>query len=293
VTNYEDFYKAADELDAMTLEGFFGDSAKDLVIKREATETNEFLYECLINIFNGDQYGTANVIGITFLLLKLYGEAVTAGGQEAVDILSAFMKGTLEHPELECISSYSEFLRTHMDFKNLSSALREKEIITAAEKKQLASTMLTSYSKGVELVGKAFTQLLTLEQIINNQPYNLFENSLLTIYMKTEKFLKLSDGKYDKLITIIDRSVRNADSHLNAYYSVAENAYIMKKATKMGGKNKIETFKLNPEKMALEVYPKIGWFVQGFISSCILLVLALSDREKFQSATKYILSLKK
>lgn len=289
--NNDYFNQAADELDMITQEGFFGRKAKLLVEKREDTPTSEFLFECFMNIFSEPQYGTKNTIGIMFTLAKLYSEAISAKQQDAVDVLTAFMKGTDDHPELECLSSYSEFLSRHVESKQVLSEIQAKIAATTVDKKRLASSVLTAYSKGVELVGKVFTQLLTLEQMIHGQPHDLYQNSLLTIYKKIDNFLVLSNGDYDKLATVIDRSIRNADSHLNAYFSVNEQAYIMKKTVKTKGKTKTETFKLPWAKMVLEVYPKIGWFVQGYLGSCILLILSVDNQDLYKAATKRILEL--
>lgn len=44
-----------------------------------------------------------------------------------------------------------------------------------------------------------------------------------------EKFEKLASEQYKIFTTVIDRKVRNADAHLNAYYSVEKQQYVMKR----------------------------------------------------------------
>ena len=285
---FEQFYQAAHELDLITEDGFFGEKARLLNERRDQEASDLFLYECLMDIFSEPQYGTNNVIDIMSLLLELFTEAIATGGQNAVDIMTAFIKGTKDNPELECMSSYTEYITSNVEMKNIAK-LKNGNNISAVDKRLFASKLLTCYSKGVELVGKAFSQLLSLEQIINKEQYNLYENYQLTIYEKVKRFSTLSGGKYDVLTNIIDRNIRNADSHLNAYFSIKENAYIMKvKITHANGKRKFDTLKIKGDVMIREVYPKIGWFVQGYISACILVVLVYINKEKYNEAIKNI-----
>lgn len=292
MNDFKEYDLAVQELDEITIEGFFGNIPKQLVLKRDSMDNNDFLYESIHSIFSNDQYGKENIIEVVNLLLHMFAESFKIGGQEVVDIMTSFYKGTKDNPELESMSSYVEYARNHMEFKNLNDQLMNKETITIADKKNLAGKILSVYSKGVEMVGKSFTQLLSIQQIINGQKYSILDNSFLSIYRKTEEFLKLSNGKYDKLATMIDRRVRNADSHLNAYYSIREQKYILKTTGGKGKNKKIQTFKISIEKMLLDIYPQIGWFIQGLISTEALFVLAFEDNAKFQSAYKYILSFK-
>ena len=292
MNEFEIFNEISDELDDLTLDGFFGESARSLVIKREDTEQAQYLYECLINIFEPNMYGTKNVIGIMLRLAEMYSEACKKDAQQTVDILTAFMRGTEQYPELECFSSYGEYVRYHVETKNYLKKIQGAHV-TDAQRKNLASLYLTDYSKGVELVGKMFTFLLAVQQLINNEPYDLLYNSTLTIYNKTQEFLRLSEGRYDILVTVIDRDIRNADSHLNGRYSIKKEAYLMKNITKIKGKPQINEFTIPVKKMILEISPKIGWFVQGFLGAGILLVLAHADKEKYKQASRFILSLNK
>nr|DAZ26033.1 MAG TPA: hypothetical protein [Caudoviricetes sp.] len=287
MSEFQQFYEAIEELDLLTKEGFFGESAKKLIEKRDNMKITDFLYECSVDTFSNphSNYGIKNIIDIMFMLLELYIEAIKATSTETVDnILAAFLKGTKEHPELECISSYIEYSSYHVEFKNLSSKLTKQTSTTVSEKRRLANSILSSYSKGVEFIGKSFAYLLALEEVIHNQPCDLYKNLSLTTYQKTNKFLKLSDGKYKMLTTVIDRDIRNADSHLNAHYSVKEQCYIIKK----NKNSRMRIYKLPLEKMLFEVYPKIGWFVQGYLNACALLVLAGQDKRLYKQILQLI-----
>jgi hypothetical protein len=267
---------------------------KELVLSRDSTSNTEFLYKCVMDIYAEPHktYGIKNTIGITFTIMELLAGAITNNGQGTVDVIAAFFKGTSDVPELECVSAYTEYLFQHAENKKAQKVFIENENSGVVEQKKIATSLLSTYSKGVELLGKIFTHLLSLSQIENNIPFDLLENSQLTIYQKTEQFIKHSNGKYDKLTTLLDRNVRNADSHNNAYFSTDEKAYIMKKTTRgKGGKIKTETFKIPWITMVMELYPKIGWLLQGFISAGILLILSMENKALYNLATKQIMDI--
>lgn len=288
MNNFEQFYNAASELDMLTIDGVFGQFALDMLEQRESLDTAEYCYKCLLDMFEEPQYGVENVIGIIFRLLKLYSDALNVLPQEPVDVLTAFLKGTEDHPELECLSSYSEFVHANVLYKNMVKELGSKSNVSNSEVRGLAASLLSTYSKGVELVGKAYTQLLTLVQIISNKPHDLYKNSLLSIYEKTKQYRELASDDYMILSDVIDRKIRNADAHLNAYFSVEKRCYVMKCNIKNGKKTKIEMFELSAEDMIKTVFPKVCWFVQGYMASCMLLILVFSDKEKYYNAAEYI-----
>lgn len=288
---YEFYYQAAETLDEITKEGFFGENAMNLIETRDEKTTPEYLYECFINVFSGNDYGIKNTIGITLRLTDLYCEAFNINAKDTVDNLTSFFKGTNEYPELENISSYMEWMRAHISWKETLDKIQLKGTTSKADKMKLATDLLTAYSKGVELTGKLFTNMIILAKIIRNQEYDLLKISLQTIYDKINMFESVSDEKYHIFTTVIDRQIRNADSHLNSLYSVDKQAYVMKKNVGKGNNKRIETFEIKWSDMVLKIYPRIGWFVQGCICSCILLYLTLEDKVLCRKATDYIVAL--
>ena len=281
------FQSASQQLEQLVESGFFGKEAQTLTAKRDVTPINQYLYECFINIFKERQYGCKNVIGIMTMLCDLYSECVGLKRQPAVNLLSSFVNGTPDAPELECLSSYTEFLFLHTKVKNIMSGAVKNGGMTDVEKKQAASEILNAYSKGVELVGKAFARLVCVLRLTNGKNYDLISVSRLTLYQKIDEYLKMSNGRYDKITTVVNRELRNADSHLDAYYMPAENSYIVK----VRDNGAVKMIRLPMTKMMLEIYPKIGWFVQAYISSCILIVLSIDNNELFTKAITYILEI--
>lgn len=287
---YEDFELASQELDALTLEGFFGDNVKQLRLARDDTDTYEHLYNCFEDwAANDNQFGKQNVAHLIIVFLELYVDAWKGTNQKAIDILTSVFKGTADYPHLECTSAYIEYLRFNVEFCNLS--LEEWSNPTVEQRKKLASALTNAYSKGVEFINKLMARLVALLQVRNGEDYDLPELSEMTLHKKTEKFLALSQGKYDVLVTSLDRGVRNADAHNSIYYHSNENVYLLKSTSSKGKKGK--TRKIKPDDMIKNIYPFIGWISQAFIYSCIILCLAYEEMDRFKTSMARVIEIRR
>jgi len=279
--------QATDELDDITREGFFGDVAAELLEKRDTISRNDFLYDSVAEIFSNSNDSRQGIAGITLRLIDLYCEAIPHNPQEVIDVLNSFIMGTDVNPELENMSSYLEYMTAHQGWKNFF-AEHAGQVLTDAQKRQQGMRILGAYTKGVEFVGKVFTQLIAVEKIRREETYDIYIISKMTIYKKIEEFKKISDPKFHILTNIIDRKIRNADSHLNASYSPKNEEYTIKSTNHSGG---IDIFKVSIREMLSIVYPKVGAFVQAFYSSCILMTFNWSDRELAQKTAKNIVDI--
>ena len=288
---FEYYNQAADILNDLILEGAFGVDAKVLAGSKSQKSTGLHLYDCLLNIFkSNNSYGIENSVGITFRLLDFYIEALNVKPEETSELLLAFLKGTKTNPELENLSSYTEWLQSNLVWKESVLKIQSQGIIGKSDIMKSTSALLSSYSKGVELIGKLFTILIAIAKIINSSEFDLIQISSMTLNQKLKMFEKVTDEKHHILTTTIDRHIRNADSHLNASYSTEKKAFIMKRNVKKGKINEIEIFEIELYDMLLIIYPKVGWMVQGFICSCILLVLSKIDQKLFKEATQVLIS---
>jgi len=43
----------------------------------------------------------------------------------------------------------------------------------------------------------------------------------------------------------------------------------------------LKTIPVNVEELVLDIYPKIGWYIQSLISSCVIVVLAYEDKDLY------------
>lgn len=280
--NKKDFYlNAAKDLDTMSEEGSFGENAKKMLKIRDTITAPEYLYTSIIEMFNYNKIGISNTVEITFTLLELYEDALKVSPNETISILTAFLKGTSKNPELENLSSYNEYIiskiSTDESMKKITSNGKNNKLLDI---KKSTMSVCSTYSKGVEFIGKTFTNLLALLQLINGKPYNLLYNSTLTTYLKIEEFEELSNSKYKILTNSIDRNIRNADSHLNITYLADKNCFCVKKNKKI--------YKVPFEEMMLNIYPKMTQFIEGFLASCYLFIMLEQDKEIYDKAIEYI-----
>jgi hypothetical protein len=163
---YSEFYEAADELDELTLEGFFGENARKLLKQRESVTQTEY-FSNILDDWNTDltQYGKPKVKEFMLLFLGLFLDAYLINSQITVEILASYWKGTKENPELEGVSGYTETIRFHKMATHMMDELKEKQVQKASEKKNAVSAFITSYSKSVEYIGQVLTPCVLLAKL--------------------------------------------------------------------------------------------------------------------------------
>jgi len=282
---FDDFLRASEEVDDLALEGFFGEEIKNLVKKRDSMSTSEYFYSCLLS-WNSDesQYGKDKVKEFILLFFTLYTRSIKSNGQKTIDYLTIFWKGTKENPELECLSASTEFARLHQETLNTLKELKSKNKITISDRKRLASSIINTYSKGVEFIGKILTTCIVLEKVSKNEPFDLISIYKMTVFEKIKLFNKLSNNEFKNMTNLINRYLRNADSHLSLIFDYKMNVIILKKVKR----DKIQNETIPIEKMILEIFPSNGWITQAFIYSGMLLVLSRDNQDLFNKAISEI-----
>jgi len=285
---FPDYKEAAKGIDELSLEGFFGESAKELTLSRDILGQAEFFSACLDDwIVDENQYGKDEVKQLIIIFMKLYTESIAEGGQKAIDAITSFIRGSAENPETECLSSFTEFIRLHVETKKLMRYPANNQTVPSlSEKKRLGSSLSNTYSKGVELISKILNACIMLLEISKGiQPnelaiYNLF------LWKKIKRFKELSDKKYGNIISSIDRDIRNAEAHLNLQFITEKGVFKYK--VKDG--KRIKSKEISAEDFILKKYPKIGWVAQGFIYSSVLLILAHLDQNLYKTKIHQIFS---
>jgi hypothetical protein len=279
---FQEFLEAANELDELSLEGYFGESVKQATQRRETISVDQHLYESLKLWIDGEkQTHHEDVKEYIILFFYLYLEAFKEGKQEAIDVMSSFWLGTKDNPEMECMSSYGEFARLFTRTKNI---LIEKRFEKLSDKKNFADSLSNTYSKGVELIGKTLTICIILQMIIKKETYSYYKIYNMTLFDKLESFKNNDTKNYKKLITVVNRNLRNAEAHLSLRFIPKTNEYILKK--KFNGK--IITDKIPIETMIMELFLGVGAYIQAFIYSGILFTLAHNNKELFVKSIREI-----
>lgn len=285
---YPNFFEVAKDIDELTLEGFFGDSAKELSLKREVLDQAKFYSACMEDwLKDSNQYGKAEVKKLIFIFLKIYAASIQGGGQKAIDSITYFLIGNPENPETENLSTFTEFLRYHIETKNYINEIKEKINVLPSEKKRLGGALSTAYSKGVELISKILNTCISLLEIANCIETNESKTFNLPLWKKIKRFKELSNGQFNEIILSIDRDIRNADAHLNLWFSNEKGVF---KYKVKDGKH-LRMKEISVEKFILDKYPKIGWVTQGFVYSSILLILAHIDQESYHDKVQKMISI--
>ncbi|MEC0089866.1 hypothetical protein [Paenibacillus macquariensis] len=104
----------------------------------------------------------------------------------------------------------------------------------------------------------------------------------LALHNRIQYFNTETNNKYESITQVLNRNIRNADSHNTIKYSGQKNCIEIKK--RVG--NKTEIIEVSIDDWFLNVYPKTGWLVQAFIYSIALISLGISDIDLFRE--KYV-----
>lgn len=287
MNQYPNFIEAANELDELSLEGLFGEDTRKLVEQRELVSQTDYFVTILDEwLSETDQYGKPVVKGLMKLFIHLYIEAIQKNPGEAVEVLAAYWRGTKDNPEFEGISGYTETVRYNQEAKRIIAELEAKSERKMSEQKHAMASFITAYSKSVEYIGQILVPCIQLVKLANGVHYNTLNIMKLTLHDKVELFNRESGNKYQALTDVLNRDIRNADSHLNIRY--VPNKQVIEYKKRMGAK--INTYEVTVNDWFLNIYPKVGWVIQAYIYSGVLMCIGFSDKSKFIDKYKQIYS---
>lgn len=275
------FEVAAEEIDSLSLQGYFGKEARELVGQRDQMESPDFLSLCLKSwMANKNQFGKERVVQLIALFLQLYAESIGKNGQTAVDCLTYFYRGFPESPEAECLSSFLELLSSYQEIHRTLGKVLEGERVTSEIRSTLGRQISGTYQKSVEFINKMLTILLLLLDMPDN-PGEVLATFTKSLTWKTQRFLELSKGKYDEIVSQIDRDIRNAESHVDMTFNPSKATFIYKVRKKgRTERREIQAIDLFFRLLALAAV------IQAFIYSGSLLVLAGTRPKRYKEISK-------
>lgn len=285
MNQYPNFIEAANELDELSLEGIFGEVTRKLVEQRELVSQTDYFVTILDEwLSETNQYGKPIVKRIMMLFIKLYIEAFEINPEETIEVLAAYWRGTKDNPESEGISGYTETVRYHHEAKRIITELEGKSERKLSEQKHAMASFLTAYSKSVEYIGQILVPCIQLVHIINGEQVDTIRVIKSPLYEKVKLFNEASSNKYKAITDVLNRDIRNADSHLNIRYVPSKGIIEYKK--RMGAK--IKTYEVTVHDWFLNIYPKVGWVIQAYIYSGVLICIGFSNKPKFIEKYKQI-----
>ncbi|MBP5809471.1 hypothetical protein [Lactiplantibacillus argentoratensis] len=285
------FQASVTELDELVKNGDLGETSSDLLKKREKLPSDQFLYLSFLSIY-GNSDLDIRVANFTEEFLGLFTEAIMADAEATDQIIAASIRGTNDHPELETMSAMEKFLIDKQSMTNKIRTLKGQKNASNFELKELGNITLRNYSNGFEYAMKIFIFLIGLERVIQNKPYDLSGTASLTSSQKLNQFRQLTKGNHSLLVDGWDDRLRNADSHLNIMFDtntrtfVGRNRFVQKEEDRKI--HKVESFEISPTEMYEEVLPRIGNFIQGYLSAGFLLALVNKNRNLYNKAADFM-----
>ncbi|WP_221638449.1 hypothetical protein, partial [Listeria immobilis] len=100
-----------------------------------------------------------------------------------------------------------------MELNKLISTIKPNSSLSA--RKHFGMEVVNTYAKGVEFIGKIFSTLNILAEIVNQNDYDIYKIWQETVYQKIEHFNKVTNNKYILFSNTINRKIRNGESHLS------------------------------------------------------------------------------
>lgn len=285
MSKFLEFEDAQKELESLINEDFFGLSVKKFYNQIGSENTAQYFYNILEDwAHNDNQYQKENVKKLILIFMQLYTDGMRVKGQETVDLLTYFMKGYPDNPESENLSSFTEYIRSHKESSELMKEYGYQLDLPIHTKIKLGQSFVDTYTKGFEFVSKILTTLILILQVSKQENIDILKVNSLFFGQKSKLFKSLSNSKYDLIIDLLNRDIRNSYSHLNLRYSSHKTKYLLK--IKSG--KKFKTKELSVEDFLLNIYPTVGHISQGFIYSCALLILAGTDEKLYFKGVKSI-----
>ncbi len=279
------FHRAAEEIDSLSLKGYFGEEVKQLVDRRSSMRTPDFLALCVEEwIERDDQYGREQVIDLIGVFFLLYLDSIRESGQTAVDCLTYFLKGFPENPDTESLGAFLELISSFREIRGIARQVLNRAEITDELRIRLGREVSRAYQKSVEFLNKMLTILLLLLDPPEEPSKVSFATFGKPLAWKVKRFLKLSRGRFDGILENVDREIRNAESHLDMRYSVSEGAFVYK--VRRGGQTK--TREIPAEGLFLKLL-SLGLVIQAFIYSGSLLVLAGTRPDRYRELVDRLL----
>lgn len=271
---YPEFNEAADELDLLVSAGLFSEESRLLVEDRDDYEDVDYFVSILTEWHEDkNQVNKNKSYQYTLIIFNLYVEAVKENPEKALELISSFKLGDKNNTAMEFMTAYAEYVRIFNDTKSLGTELNEdRENIS--KKLRFTKSVSVAYSNGLEYISKTLSLLICLEKIVKKEQYNFYKINNITLHDKIELFN--SESKYDDLLEMIDRNLRNAEAHGTINFVLKTNSYKIKFKEKGGIKEKNVPFQILYEKLI-----SVGNYVQSFEFAGQLLTIGLKDREKF------------
>lgn len=254
-----------EEMDELTKKGYFGDEAKLSSYLRDKIDPTHYLNKVFIDWCKSTgQIRKEDVYEIIALLIKLYTEGMKTNPFETIEILGYFINGVPQIKESDIIRPFFNWFKALTLFRK--SML---EAHKSGDPSQMMANAIDAYQKGVELVNKILTILICLRNMILGNEFDSARVFNKSLYLKSVEYKEIFDEDYLSILRLIDRDLRNAESHLNLWYSLKQNLIIY--IVKVDRVTRCKKH-LTPKEFFIGYLPNPSNIIQGFIFSIIIFI---------------------
>ncbi|AVP61703.1 hypothetical protein C7M79_13790 [Clostridium botulinum] len=273
----DNFEYANDELGELINDGVFGENVKQLTDQFGRISNSDYYCKSLdLWLQNPSQFGKENVKIFINIFSKIIIESFEVDNQKTSYEIISFLQGDDANNRTETLSSYTQYILYNETF------IEELEKKSAEEKsikntKQISNALINAYNKGVEYISKIYSLVNILFCITDKRKIDINNINRKTLYEKCKDIKSRKVAEYNILVDSIDRNIRNADSHSTIYFNVDKGEYVYK----LLRKGKWKYINVTASDMIINIYPKIGWIIQGFIYTISLFIIASEDKNKY------------
>lgn len=273
-TNVEDADKI---LRRLSDEGYFGETAKDLNLLRDNVDDPVLIYKSALSIINTDYGNNKLIYKISDSLDEIYVNSIKANGQKTIDILTEFLVGTEENPEYEHFTNYKNYVIENEKLKRQLYKLTNKKSLLYSDKINFGNDCASHYSSTIEFISKILIPLIQIDLAMVNKKE-------ITNIMKMPTSNKLNYLKQSKnfdwsfLVPLVDKNIRNAESHLDFSYNPESGSFIGKYWVPK--KKKYINIDISCNEFLGKIIKNAEAIVLGFFLSIFLLYLSMTDVDK-------------
>lgn len=153
-------------LEELIDEGFFGAKSKKLSdLKKQASLVTCF-YQYALSIVEKKYVNNQLIYDISNKLCIIYIQAMKNNRQAVYDIIESFIMGTKQHPELENLSSYRNFIFSKENLSNEISQAQKIAPLSYSQKMKFGNDIAADYSSTIEMVSKIAVSFLQLDGLV-------------------------------------------------------------------------------------------------------------------------------
>ena len=245
----------------LSQDGFFGKESKWLNAIRDRVDTTTYIYESALSIVNTD-YGDNKVIyQISNLLSLIYVDAMK------IDV-----------PSSENLTSYKNYIVEKAKLDESIKELSASQPINLADKMTIGNDFAAHYSSSVEFVSKILVALIQIDSLIGKKDVELARIEGMSTAAKLNYLRKSKNCDWNFIVNMVNKNVRNAESHLNFSYNPESERFIGKYFHRKRGK--YVELSISAEEFIGKTLKRVEAVILGYILSNFMLYLSAEDRYK-------------